>query len=42
MGLPASAADRAGWRLGAFYGAYFALVGILAPYMPLYFEHRRL
>jgi len=42
MGLPASAADRAGWRLGAFYGAYFALVGILAPYMPLYFEHRGL
>jgi PPP family 3-phenylpropionic acid transporter len=42
MGLSASAADRAGWRLGAFFGAYFALVGILAPYMPLYFEHRGL
>jgi PPP family 3-phenylpropionic acid transporter len=42
MRLSASAADRAGWRLGAYFGAYFALVGILAPYMPLYFEHRGL
>ena len=34
--------DPAGRRLGFFYGAYFALVGILAPYMPLYFENRGL
>ena len=35
-------ADVAGRRLGIFYGAYFALVGIIAPYLPLYFEHRGL
>ena len=35
-----AASDPAGRRLGLFFGAYFALVGILAPYMPLYFEHR--
>jgi PPP family 3-phenylpropionic acid transporter len=29
-------------RLGMFYGAYFALVGIIAPYLPLYFENRGL
>ena len=38
----AAAPDLAGRRLGMFFGAYFALVGILAPYMPLYFEHRGL
>jgi MFS transporter, PPP family, 3-phenylpropionic acid transporter len=35
-----TAPDLAGRRLGMFFGAYFALVGILAPYMPLYFEQR--
>lgn len=38
----AAAPDHAGRRLGMFFGAYFALVGILAPYMPLYFEQRGL
>lgn len=38
----AEAPDLAGRRLAAFYAAYFALVGILAPYMPLYFEQRGL
>lgn len=37
-----TAPDLAGRRLGLFFGAYFALVGILAPYMPLYFEYRGL
>ena len=40
MPKPAAAPDLAGRRLGIFFAAYFALVGILAPYMPLYFEHR--
>jgi PPP family 3-phenylpropionic acid transporter len=39
---PRSSPDLAGRRLGLFFGAYFALVGVLAPYMPLYFEHRGL
>jgi PPP family 3-phenylpropionic acid transporter len=34
--------DRDGWRLGIFFGAYFALAGILVPYLPLYFEFRGL
>lgn len=29
-------------RLGAFFGAYFATVGVFAPYFPLYLEHRGL
>lgn len=28
------------WRIGLFFAAYFAAVGILAPYFPLYLEHR--
>src|SRR5512141_3278588 len=35
-----AAPDLAGRRLGMFFAAYFALVGIIAPYMPLYFEQR--
>ena len=42
MPKPPAAPDLAGRRLGMFFAAYFALVGILAPYMPLYFEHRGL
>lgn len=42
MSKPAAAPDLAGRRLGMFFGAYFALVGILSPYMPLYFEQRGL
>ena len=42
MQTDAAGSDHAGRRLGLFFGAYFALVGILAPYMPLYFEHRGL
>lgn len=38
----AAASDLAGRRLGMLFGAYFALVGIIAPYLPLYFEHRGL
>jgi PPP family 3-phenylpropionic acid transporter len=30
------------WRLGALFGAYFGLAGLLAPYMPLYFQARGL
>jgi PPP family 3-phenylpropionic acid transporter len=37
-----STSDRAGRRLAIFYGAYFALVGIIAPYLPLYFSQRGL
>lgn len=42
-----SAVDRSGpppvdIRLGALYAAYFAAAGILAPYLPLYFEERGL
>ncbi|HOX88946.1 MAG TPA: MFS transporter, partial [Burkholderiaceae bacterium] len=29
-------------RLGAFFFAYFALAGLLAPYLPLWFSHRGL
>jgi PPP family 3-phenylpropionic acid transporter len=29
-------------RLGAFFFAYFALAGVLAPYLPLWFSHREL
>ncbi len=42
MTIGSTASDLPGRRLGLFYGAYFALVGILAPYMPLYFEDRGL
>src|SRR5512137_2544843 len=42
MRKDAASSDHAGRRLGLFFGAYFALVGILSPYMPLYFEHRGL
>lgn len=38
----ATVSDLAGRRLGIFFGAYFALVGIIAPYLPLYFAHRGL
>lgn len=30
------------WRLGAFFAAYYAAVGILAPYFPLYLDARGL
>jgi PPP family 3-phenylpropionic acid transporter len=30
------------WRLGALFANYFALAGVLAPYMPLYFQARGL
>jgi PPP family 3-phenylpropionic acid transporter len=30
------------WRLGALFAAYFGLAGLLAPYMPLYFQARGL
>jgi PPP family 3-phenylpropionic acid transporter len=30
------------WRLGAFYAAYFAAGGVLAPYFPLYLDARGL
>jgi PPP family 3-phenylpropionic acid transporter len=30
------------WRIGLFFSAYFAAVGVLAPYFPLYLEHRGL
>jgi PPP family 3-phenylpropionic acid transporter len=35
-------ADPSIWRLGALFGAYFGLAGLLAPYMPLYFQARGL
>lgn len=34
--------DRSHLRLGALFAAYFALAGVLAPYMPLYFQARGL
>ena len=33
---------RMHWRLGALFATYFALAGVLAPYMPLYFQARGL
>jgi len=30
------------WRLGAHFAAYFGLAGIIAPYLPLYFQARGL
>lgn len=30
------------WRVGLFFGAYFATAGVFAPYFPLYLEHRGL
>ncbi len=30
------------WRIGLFFAAYFAGMGVLAPYFPLYLEHRGL
>jgi len=30
------------WRIGLYFAAYFAGVGVLAPYFPLYLEHRGL
>jgi MFS transporter, PPP family, 3-phenylpropionic acid transporter len=30
------------WRIGLFFAAYFAGTGVLAPYFPLYLEHRGL
>jgi PPP family 3-phenylpropionic acid transporter len=30
------------WRIGLFFAAYFATAGVLAPYFPLYLEHRGL
>jgi PPP family 3-phenylpropionic acid transporter len=41
MTAPHGAAN-AGRRLGLFYAAYFALVGIIAPFLPLYFADRGL
>jgi PPP family 3-phenylpropionic acid transporter len=40
--MPAAAAARDGWRLAALYAAYFGFVGLLGPYLPLYFEWRGL
>jgi MFS transporter, PPP family, 3-phenylpropionic acid transporter len=37
-----AAADRHTWRLGVLYGAYFGFVGIIGPYLPLYFQWRGL
>jgi len=37
-----AAAEGDSWRLGWLYAAYFGIVGILAPYLPLYFEWRGL
>jgi MFS transporter, PPP family, 3-phenylpropionic acid transporter len=42
MPLTWRAADPDGRRLAAFYGAYFAMTGIVLPYLPLYFERRGL
>jgi PPP family 3-phenylpropionic acid transporter len=39
--IPASAAWQP-WRLGAFFAAYYAAAGVLAPYLPLYLEARGL
>lgn len=39
--MPAPAAWQP-WRLGAFFAAYFATGGVLAPYFPLYLEARGL
>jgi PPP family 3-phenylpropionic acid transporter len=36
------APDTAGRRLAIFFGAYFGLIGIIAPYLPLYFADRGL
>jgi PPP family 3-phenylpropionic acid transporter len=30
------------WRLGAFFAAYFVVIGVFAPYFPLYLEYRGL
>jgi MFS transporter, PPP family, 3-phenylpropionic acid transporter len=30
------------WKLGAVFGTYFATAGVLAPYLPLYLQHRGL
>ncbi|MFN3564390.1 MAG: MFS transporter [Burkholderiaceae bacterium] len=38
----AAAARAVDWRLGAFFAAYFATVGVFAPYFPLYLESRGL
>lgn len=38
MSSRGTAVERDGWRLGVFFAAYFALAGLLAPYLPLYFE----
>lgn len=35
-------ADPSYWRLGALFAAYFGLAGVIAPYMPLYFQSRGL
>lgn len=37
-----AAPDPSYLRLGALFAAYFGLVGVLAPYMPLYFQARGL
>ena len=43
MTVPAPAATAwQPWRIGVFFAAYFATAGILAPYFPLYLEHRGL
>lgn len=34
--------DPSAWRLGALFAAYFGLAGLLAPYMPLFFQARGL
>jgi PPP family 3-phenylpropionic acid transporter len=40
--VTAGPVPRDAWRLGALYAAYFGFVGVLAPYLPLYFEWRGL
>jgi MFS transporter, PPP family, 3-phenylpropionic acid transporter len=42
MRLALRAADPGGRRLALFFGAYFALTGVVLPYLPLYFERRGL
>ncbi len=39
---PASSPGWQPWRIGLFFAAYFAGVGALAPYLPLYLDHRGL
>lgn len=40
--MSAAASAWQPWRVGLFFAAYFAAAGVLAPYFPLYLEHRGL